>query len=294
MQSGDRLEELVLSGELFNGPSRSSSPSRSPSPDSTPSRPWPTEDISDAAIDSAYSPNITTTANTDVHDPNSSVGMGPGRTGVKGVIRDRDEAVALSRAQRASEISALNRAMERASLGGKTFLEEEADKLKEKKENGAWEKEALEGGSLFAMGMGSGMVGKMMGGVKRGRFGHLREVGEKGYVNAVEGERGDVWVVVHIYDPVSFCASLYALDMTVGRGGMAIEGLSHWAVMDGRTFLWNDMGHIEGLAFLIGGASSSAVVCHISRFIQLHTGLPITPAHHPTIYVLHTSMLIHL
>lgn len=107
-------------------------------------------------MDIAYTLNINTNANTDVHDPNSSTGMGPGRTGVKGVIRDHDEAAALIRAKRASDISALNRAMERASLGGKTFLEEEAERLRELKEKGEWEKEALEGGSLFAVGRNFG------------------------------------------------------------------------------------------------------------------------------------------
>lgn len=140
--------------------------------------------------------------------------MGPGRTGVKGVIRDRDEAVALSRAQRAREVDAMNRAMERASLGGKTYLEEERERAMTMTKGGEWEKEALEGGSLFAMGMGSGMVGRMVDGVKRGRFGHLREVGEKGYVNAVEGEKGDVWVVVHIYESVS--SSLSFLELAGG------------------------------------------------------------------------------
>ena len=51
--------------------------------------------------------------------------MGPGRTGVKGVIRDRAEAETLARARRADEVAALNRAMEKTSLGGKTWAEEE-------------------------------------------------------------------------------------------------------------------------------------------------------------------------
>jgi hypothetical protein len=35
-----------------------------------------------------------------------------------------------------------------------------------------------------------------------GRFGHLREVGIHGFVDAVEQEDKGVWVVVHLYDPV--------------------------------------------------------------------------------------------
>ena len=59
--------------------------------------------------------------------PEGSIGMGPGRTGVKGVIRDRDEANTRARETRAREIKELNQRMEKASLGGKTFLEEERE-----------------------------------------------------------------------------------------------------------------------------------------------------------------------
>jgi hypothetical protein len=61
--------------------------------------------------------------------------------------------------------------MERANLGGKTFLEERDEPTILERQ-------------------------------QRGRFGHLREVGLKGFVPAVE-ENQNVWVVVHIYDPVS-------------------------------------------------------------------------------------------
>jgi hypothetical protein len=61
--------------------------------------------------------------------------------------------------------------MERANLGGKTFLEERDEPIILERQ-------------------------------QRGRFGHLREVGLKGFVPAVEEDR-NVWVVVHIYDPVS-------------------------------------------------------------------------------------------
>ena len=54
--------------------------------------------------------------------------MGPGRTGVKGVIRDRDEAAELVREKRAREAEEMRAKMEAASLGGKTFLEEEREK----------------------------------------------------------------------------------------------------------------------------------------------------------------------
>jgi hypothetical protein len=96
--------------------------------------------------------------------------MGPGRTGVKGVIRDRNEAAARERSRKAEELAELAARMERANLGGKTFLEELDDPILERRQ--------------------------------RGRFGHLREVGLSGFVPAVEEDQ-NVWVVVHIYDPVS-------------------------------------------------------------------------------------------
>jgi hypothetical protein len=95
--------------------------------------------------------------------------MGPGRTGVKGVIRDHDEAAARERSKKADELTNLAARMERANLGGNTFLEDQN------------ERETLEWR-------------------QRGRFGHLREVGLKGFVPAVEDDQ-NVWVVVHIYDP---------------------------------------------------------------------------------------------
>jgi hypothetical protein len=60
--------------------------------------------------------------------------------------------------------------MNRANLGGKTFLEERDEPITLERQ-------------------------------QRGRFGHLREVGLKGFVPAVEEEDQNVWVVVHIYDP---------------------------------------------------------------------------------------------
>jgi len=97
--------------------------------------------------------------------------MGPGRTGVKGVIRDRNEAAERERSRKGEELAELAARMERANLGGKTFLEERDEpSILERRQ--------------------------------RGRFGHLREVGLSGFVPAVEEDR-NVWVVVHIYDPVS-------------------------------------------------------------------------------------------
>jgi hypothetical protein len=100
-----------------------------------------------------------------------SIGMGPGRTGVKGVIRDRNEAAARERSRNAEELAELAARMKHTTLEGKPFLEEH-DRLVTLERR------------------------------QRGRFGHLREVGLAGFVPAVEEDR-NVWVVVHIYDPVS-------------------------------------------------------------------------------------------
>lgn len=108
--------------------------------------------------------------------------MGPGRTGVKGVIRDQHEAAALQASRRAREMEEVRRRMERADLGGKTFLEEEA------------EKDALDPEKRT----------NVLGMPKTGRFGHLREVGRGGFVSAVEREDRGVWVVVHLYESVSW------------------------------------------------------------------------------------------
>jgi hypothetical protein len=99
-----------------------------------------------------------------------SIGMGPGRTGVKGVIRDRNEAMARERSRKAEDVAELAARMEHANLGGKIFLEEQNHHATVEQR-------------------------------QRGRFGHLREVGLNGFVPAVEDNQS-AWVVVHIYDPV--------------------------------------------------------------------------------------------
>jgi hypothetical protein len=119
--------------------------------------------------------------------------MGPGRTGVKGVIRDRAEALATERAKKSMEISALNRQMEKSSLAasGRTWEEDEADRRA---------REGLE------------PLSGILGGAKQDgarRYGHLREVGAENYVTAVEDNNARV--VVHIYDPV--CALFFINDV---------------------------------------------------------------------------------
>lgn len=195
----DAFEELVLSGALFE-PTRSSRPatpiSRSPTPN--------TDDelfgsvSSRAPSPARNSPSVPSSAT----GPLTSIGMGPGRTGVKGVIRDRDEVRERNRARKETEMRQVQKMMEKSSLsaGGKTFLEEEVERQRIKRE---------EEGEADPEKSRPPKKGKYLevlrapiarGGA--GVFGHLREVGSSGYVQAVEKEERDVWVVVHIYHPV--------------------------------------------------------------------------------------------
>lgn len=130
--------------------------------------------------------------------------MGPGRTGVKGVIRDRQEANAMLRAKKADEVKEMNRKMEKASLGGKTWGEEERERV---------ERQArLEGRTVQdILSKGEALRGANAG-MDRGRFGHLREVGLQGYLQAIENEDPNVWVLVHIYDPVSIACTCCSLS----------------------------------------------------------------------------------
>ncbi|KLO18317.1 hypothetical protein SCHPADRAFT_845375, partial [Schizopora paradoxa] len=107
--------------------------------------------------------------------------MGPGRTGVKGVLRDQAEVQARAR-------NGKNRPLKKAvdeGVGGKTFLEEERDRELER---------------MMLEGLDTNVASKMNG-AGAGRFGHLREVGMAGFVGAVEKEARGVWVVVHLYEP---------------------------------------------------------------------------------------------
>lgn len=118
--------------------------------------------------------------------------MGPGRTGVKGVLRDRAEAQSRARAKRSREIDELNRKMEKTALvGSRTVLDDDRE--------AEWERLMLEGLEPDVSAARGDATAK---GKTLGRFGHLREVGAAGFVDSVEKEAKGVWVVVHIYDPV--------------------------------------------------------------------------------------------
>lgn len=204
-QFGD-IEDLVLSGKLFAPASRSNSPVRSRSPSPGPA-PWPKQG-EDFDYDSDAERRAEVEAHIASQQQPDSIGMGPGRTGVKGVIRDRAEAESLARAKRGEEVRDLNRAMEKASLGGKTWGEEDRERRAELAR--------LEGPSVPKSARG-------------GRFGHLREVGVRSFVQSVE-EGPDVWVVVHIYDPVraSICGVTASRDAHFPR----LQSLDRCAAVD--------------------------------------------------------------
>ena len=174
----------MLSGGLA-GASRSSSPVRSPSGSRSPSpgSQWPDKDAYNSE-DELYK-----LAPVRGHEKGEgqcqSIGMGPGRTGVKGVIRDRAEAVAQAKARRSAEVASLNRNLEQISLaaGGKTWAEDEDAR---RMDQGL---EPIHGSRIIPSGS------------TKARFGHLREVGASNFVEAVEVSGANV--VVHIYDSVS-------------------------------------------------------------------------------------------
>lgn len=183
------LEELVLSGKLFNPQSRSSSPRRSPSPDSKPNYGnWPDidqeeEDDEETAHEKSQIDRILASKTNDGPSDGQNIGLGPGRTGVKGVLRDQAEVQARARNGKTH----LPKKGADEGVGGKTFLEEEKDRELER---------------MMLEGLDTSAAAKMNG-VGAGRFGHLREVGMAGFVSAVEKEARGVWVVVHLYEPVS-------------------------------------------------------------------------------------------
>lgn len=173
------LDELVLSGAFSHGVSGSSSPARSQSTRSaSPTSKWPGEDFEDS--------DIGTVGRQEDHQepPLESIGMGPGRTGVKGVIRDQAEAMAKEKSKVSMRMSALNQKLEATSLaaGGRTWQEDEDERRIEK-------------GLEPIQKPKSGATGK-----PPTKYGYLREVGMANYVEAIEDPNARV--IVHIYDPV--------------------------------------------------------------------------------------------
>lgn len=133
----------------------------------------------------------------DPEDVPTEMHMRPGRTGVKGVIQDHNDAVNLQRAKQAQEIKEANRRMEKMALTARTFAEDEEDRLLQKaREEGIVASEPPIEKRLFE---------------RAGRNGHLREIDEAGFLKAIDGEMAGTWVVLHIYDPVRVSVMLFPL-----------------------------------------------------------------------------------
>ncbi|KAG8989386.1 hypothetical protein FRB90_002284 [Tulasnella sp. 427] len=209
--NGDVLEELVLSGALFNGKGDDSPPrrggvlgdspssSRSGSPDPFP---VPAEHGSNDERTSYVGNRPSTSAATAEEATQESIGLGPGRTGVKGVIRDRAEARERDLEKIQREMEDLAGRQKKMDFSAPTYFEElDRDKEggKESREGDAWGGiEEWRKRRLVELKAGAGAGASSAGGGPL--FGHLREVGVGGFVEAVEKVSKDVWVVVHIYD----------------------------------------------------------------------------------------------
>lgn len=143
--------------------------------------------------------------------------MGPGRTGVKGVIRDRAEARAREQSRRTQEITALNAQMEKSAITARTFREDEEAARKEKEqeeERGAKERYRRRRWRELKERATGGSAG----------FGHLREIGVHGFVEAVENEQPHIWVVVHIYELVSRRGTSWLVLMNSILGDNSVFG----------------------------------------------------------------------
>lgn len=196
----DVLEELALSGVLFEPMegtgSRPHSPvSRTPSPN--------TDD--EYFGDLVRSRKGKGKGSEDDDVPGESIGMGPGRTGVKGVIRDREEARERARAKQTAEARDLRKQMERTAISGRTFAEEEEMRRREKEEEEEGEEDSdEESRRRWGQNKSTTKTSTRFPGTtaEAGAYGHLREVGAAGYVAAVEDVDQSTWVVVHLYHPV--------------------------------------------------------------------------------------------
>jgi len=249
---GADIEALVLSGELFNGPKRSSSPRRSPSPDNDPG--WHDDELQKAKEEDGGGRDLTLDYDSDDYrrdalkariakeNQKESIGMGPGRTGVKGVIRDRNEAQDIQRQKKADEAEELRLKMEASSLGGKTYLEEEREKAARGEKADDLVMKEVEKNSASRMDVW---------GRSRGRFGHLREVGMRGFVDAVEKEERGIWVVVHLYD--SSLERCYLLDERLSR---LAKGYPNTKFLRAKA---------SALGFTSGGSRKSAPASRVSK-----------------------------
>jgi hypothetical protein len=235
---------LILSGEFFNPRSRSPSPARSASPE------WDRDYTHDDEYDSSVAKNAAIEkmlgSAVDTGEADGGIGVGvQGRTGVKGVIRDRAEAQSRERKKHARDVRTLNENMEKTALSARTWREDEVAAKAERARD--------EGRELSDDEHDLGR--QTIWGAHKGRFGHLREVGITSFVEAVEEERG-TWVVVHLYEqvcmPTRSHLALLIASQSLERCYTLDEELSHLAR------LHPDTKFLRARAAVLGFASYSS------------------------------------
>lgn len=205
----DSLEQLVLSGAMFNGgdqsPRRNQSPSSSRSPSPFQAAAPPTSDTDED--DEGYIASSKHNPKRSPSPQHESIGMGPGRTGVKGVIRDRNEAREIQKEKALLERQVQVKKQKQQDFSVNDYFTE-LD-LSGANETDAREGDAWQGIEAWRKRRMDELKASSSAGAM---FGHLREVGVGGYVEAVEKVPRDIWVVLHIYDPVSRSISFERLD----------------------------------------------------------------------------------
>jgi hypothetical protein len=177
----DALEEAALSGALFKDNYRPPERSGTPEPSDSGSEP-----------DSDYENHERVGESTEGLIEEDEIHAKGAQTGIKGVLNDKKAHTRSTQSKEKEERRGLKERMEKMSIVGNTWKEEEDMRAKEKDQEGGieeWRK---------------GRIEEM-----KGRKG-LREVGKEGFVSAVEREG---WVVVLIYEPVSLsCVHLSAKE----------------------------------------------------------------------------------
>lgn len=175
----DALEEAALSGALFKDNYRPPERSGTPEPNSDSDSNIDSED--DITLNQVGESTTALIEEDEIHAKGA-------QTGIKGVLNDKKQHTRSTVSAAKREKEELKGRMEKMSIVGNTWEEEEVLREKEKEQD---EGDGLEGWR-------KGRIEEM-----RARKG-LKEVGKEGFVSAVEREG---WVVVLIYEPVS--VSLY-------------------------------------------------------------------------------------
>lgn len=126
---------------------------------------------------------------------------GSTNTGVKGVREDHRQYLEDQRNGGRGEEKMLAKEM-----GKKLMISLDDDDREEDEEKAALERYRQQRMREL---QGSGERGVNSRGEERKVFGHLREIGFEQFLSSVEGEREDVAVVLHLYEPVRLSFSLF-------------------------------------------------------------------------------------